>query len=105
LPFCGNGILEVVSTKIAGTSPIMVDDRGCADVPLYGQLGCNCWSTPWQQCTHPVDYCRKCTKDYPKQLGTGANRVASRNVRVRLRCIQCRSFVAGCAMDFNSGTT
>lgn len=38
-------------------------------------FGCNCWATGWQSCTSSNNYCRTCTKDYPKPLGTGSDRV------------------------------
>jgi hypothetical protein len=82
LPFVGNGILEVASSKGIG-SDIPVDDRGCADVPLFKELGCNCWNVPYKLCTHPVEYCRICTKDYPKPAGTGTSRVPPPSVSVR----------------------
>jgi hypothetical protein len=75
LPFNGNGILEN-STKL---TEITVDGESCTTFPDYVALGCNCWATGYQACptTAPV-FCQHCTKDWPKPLGTGTNKVTVR---------------------------
>jgi hypothetical protein len=35
---------------------------------------------PYKQCNATADFCRRCTKDYPKVNGTGANRVGALSV-------------------------
>ena len=42
----------------------------------YVTLGCSCWFTGTATCpTSQPDFCRNCTKDWQKPLGTGTDRV------------------------------
>ena len=75
LPFNGNGVLAAAKAAGASVSPLAVDDRGCSEMPEYAQLGCNCWQSGWQSCASPHQFCQRCTKDFPKPLGTGADRL------------------------------
>ncbi|KIZ05898.1 hypothetical protein MNEG_2062 [Monoraphidium neglectum] len=79
LPYNGNGVLEQVANTVKTTnvSPIDVDDRSCIDFPEYVTLGCSCWFIGMAACpaTQPT-FCRNCTKDWAKPLGSGVNRAA-----------------------------
>lgn len=79
LPFNGNSILERAAMKTASITALEVDDRGCASMDEYVTLGCNCWNKGWAACDSPVEFCQKCTKDFPKPLGSGTDRVPPDN--------------------------
>ncbi|KIZ05734.1 hypothetical protein MNEG_2222 [Monoraphidium neglectum] len=74
LPINGNGILE--QTNTGTTAPVDINNEGCLDDPLYISLGCNCWYTGTASCPATLpDFCKSCTKDWAKPLGTGTSRV------------------------------
>jgi hypothetical protein len=58
--------------------PYVLDvlDWGCQNFPQYVALNCSCWLIGYKACpaTAPL-FCRQCTKDWPKPLSTGSNRV------------------------------
>jgi hypothetical protein len=76
LPFNGNGVLEVSSQNTGKYVALDVLDMGCNEFPQYVALNCSCWLIGYKACpaTAPL-FCRQCTKDWPKTLGTGANRM------------------------------
>ena len=75
MPFNGNGVLEFVNA--AAFPALNVDDRSCLDLPAYVEQGCDCWRTGTAACPlTETTFCRNCTKDWAKPLGSGNNRVA-----------------------------
>jgi hypothetical protein len=76
LPFNGNGVLEVASLSTGKDAALDVLDMGCNEFPEFITLNCSCWLTGYKTCpaTAPL-FCRQCTKDWPKPIGYGSNRM------------------------------
>jgi hypothetical protein len=72
MPFNGNGILD----NITALTPLAVDGDGCTATPTYTTLNCSCWLSGYDSCpaTAP-QFCRQCTKNWPKPLAAGINKV------------------------------
>ncbi|GBF97916.1 hypothetical protein Rsub_10589 [Raphidocelis subcapitata] len=77
LPLSGNGVLDAAARNGAINQSLIlnISDRSCLDLPDYVALGCDCWFIGTDACpaTAPL-FCRQCTKDWKKPVGTGANR-------------------------------
>jgi hypothetical protein len=51
---------------------LAVEGYDCQNDPRYAADKCGCWISGYQSCTGTA-FCKTCTKDYPKPLGTGTS--------------------------------